>query len=70
MLRVPDPVIGEPVTVKALPLSVNATDVTEPEPLLLKVFQSVAVKTPVADAEALPIEILGVVVGLVIVINA
>ena len=70
MLRVPDPVIGLPLIERAEPVSVNPTDVTVPEPLLLKVFQSVEVKTPVADAEALPIEILGVVVGSAIEINA
>ena len=29
-MKVPDPVTGEPVIVKAVPVSVNATDVTVP----------------------------------------
>ena len=47
MLIVPDPVIGEPVIVNAVPVSVNATDVTVPPPPLLP-FEAVVIR-PVAS---------------------
>jgi len=58
---VPVVVIGPPVSVIPLTVPAVATLVTEPEPLLLKVFQSVDVKYPLIDAVAAAMLIAGVV---------
>jgi len=52
--------MGEPATDKKLG-TVAATLVTEPEPLLLNVVQSVEVKYPLTDAVAAAMLIAGVV---------
>ena len=55
----PDVVIGLPVTDRKVG-TVAATLVTEPEPLLLKVVQSVEVRYPFTDAVAAAMLIAGV----------
>jgi len=57
---VPEVVIGLPATDKKLG-TVAATLVTDPEPLLLNVVQSVEVKYPFTDAVAAAMLIAGVV---------
>ena len=59
MANVPLVVMGLPVTLKKLG-TVAATLVTEPEPLLLNVFQSVLVKYPLVVALAAAMLIVGV----------
>jgi len=54
-------VVTVPVNVNPFTVPVPDTLVTEPEPLLLKVFQSVDVKYPLTDVVAAGIEIVGVV---------
>ena len=49
---VPDVVIGEPATEIKPPVKDCATLVTDPDPLLLNVVQSAALKAPRLDAEA------------------
>jgi hypothetical protein len=59
MAIVPEPVIGTPDT-ENIEGTVAFTEVTEPEPLLLKVFQSVEVKYPSVLVLAAAILIAGV----------
>jgi hypothetical protein len=60
-VTVPVVVIGPPVKVMPFIVPAVATEVTEPEPLLLKVFQSVDVKYPLTDVVAAAMLIAGVV---------
>jgi hypothetical protein len=59
IVKVPLVVIGPPVTLIPVP-PVAFTDVTEPEPLLLKVFQSVLLKYPLVVEVACEMLTVGV----------